>query len=93
MKNVRVRELEDFSNDFLRKIQDDEDEKTFIQRPFKTEAKIEDINESMRKKRSLNLPDFSITNLYRKKNKKKDPIVINKIYKYYHYSHKMCLSL
>ncbi len=93
MKNVRVKELEDFSNDFLRKIQDDEDEKTFIQRPFKTEAKIEDINESMRKKRSLNLPDFSITNLYRKKNKKKDPIVINKIYKYYHYSHKMCLSL
>ena len=63
MKNVRVKELEDFSNDFLRKIQDDEDEKTFIQRPFKTEAKIEDINESMRKKRSLNLPDFSITNL------------------------------
>ena len=93
MKNVRVNELEDFSNDFLRKIQDDEDEKTFIQRPFKTEAKIEDINESMRKKRSLNLPDFSITNLYRKKNKKKDPIVINKIYKYYHYSHKMRLSL
>ena len=94
MKNVRVKELEDFSNDFLRKIQDDEDEKTFIQRPFKTEAKIEDINESMRKKRSLNLPDFSITNLYRKKNKKKkDPIVINKIYKYYHYSHKMRLSL
>ncbi len=93
MKNVRVKELEDFSKDFLRKIQDDEDEKTFIQRPFKTEAKIEDINESMRKKRSLNLPDFSITNLYRKKNTKKDPIVINKIYKYYHYSHKMCLSL
>ena len=93
MKNVRVKELEDFSNDFLRKIQDDEAEKTFIQRPFKTEAKIEDINESMRKKRSLNLPDFSITNLYRKKNKKKDPIVINKIYKYYHYSHKMRLSL
>ncbi len=93
MKNVRVKELEDFSNDFLRKIRDDEDEKTFIQRPFKTEAKIEDINESMRKKRSLNLPDFSITNLYRKKNKKKDPIVINKIYKYYHYSHKMRLSL
>ena len=93
MKNVRVKELEDFSNDFLRKIQDDEDEKTFIQRPFKTEAKIENINESMRKKRSLNLPDFSITNLYRKKNKKKDPIVINKIYKYYHYSHKMRLSL
>ncbi len=88
-----MKELEDFSNDFLRKIQDDEDEKTFIQRPFKTEAKIEDINESMRKKRSLNLPDFSITNLYRKKNKKKDPIVINKIYKYYHYSHKMRLSL
>ena len=93
MKNVRVKELEDFSNDFLRKIRENEDEKVFIQRPVKTEANIEDINESIKKKRSLNLPDFSITNLYRKKNKKKDPIVINKIYKYYHYSHKMCLSL
>jgi len=93
MKNVRVKELEDFSNDFLRKIRENEDEKVFIQRPVKTEANIEDINESIKKKRSLNLPDFSITNLYRKKNKKKDPIVINKIYKYYHYSHKMRLSL
>ena len=78
MKNVRVKELEDFSNDFLRKIRENEDEKVFIQRPVKTEANIEDINESIKKKRSLNLPDFSITNLYRKKNKKKDPIVIIK---------------
>ena len=78
MKNVRVKELEDFSNDFLRRIRENEDEKIFIQRPVKTEANIEDINESIKKKRSLNLPDFSITNLYRKKNKKKDPIVIIK---------------
>ena len=78
MKNVRVKELEDFSNDFLRKLRENEDEKVFIQRPVKTEANIEDINESIKKKRSLNLPDFSITNLYRKKNKKKDPIVIIK---------------
>ena len=78
MKNVRVKELEDFSNDFLRKIRENEDEKVFIQRHVKTEANIEDINESIKKKRSLNLPDFSITNLYRKKKKKKDPIVIIK---------------
>ena len=80
MKNVRVKELEGFSNDFLRKLGEDE-EKIMIQRPVKTEIN-EDINEELNdisKKRSLNLPNFSITNLYKKKNKKKEPLVIKYI--------------
>ena len=77
MKNVRVKELEDISNDFLRKLGEDE-EKTIMQRPVKTEIN-EDLNEELNdisKKRSLNLPNFSITNLYKKKSKKKEPLVI-----------------
>ena len=80
MKNVRVKELEDFSNDFLRKLGEDE-EKIMMQRPVKTEIN-EDINEELNdisKRRSLNLPNFSITNLYKKKNKKKEPLVIKYI--------------
>ena len=52
-----------------------------IQRPIKTEIN-EDINEELNdisKRRSLNLPNFSITNLYKKKNKKKEPLVIKYI--------------
>ena len=76
MKNVRVKELEDFSNDFLRKLGEDE-EKIMIKRPIKTEIN-EELN-NISKKRSLNLPNFSITNLYKKKNKKKEPLVIKYI--------------
>ena len=68
MKNVRVKELEDFSNDFLRKLGEDE-EKIMMQRPVKTEIN-EDINEELNdisKRRSLNLPNFSITRKIRKK--------------------------
>ena len=75
MENVRVKELEDFSNDFLRKLGLDEDEKTLIQRPLKTEGNIT-ISNSRERRKHLNIPDFSITNLYRKKNKKKQSLVI-----------------
>ena len=75
MKNVRVKELEDFSNDFLRKLGLDEDEKTLIQRPLKTEGNII-ISNSRERRKYLNIPDFSITNLYGKKNKKKQSLVI-----------------
>ena len=94
MKNVRVKELEDFSNDFLRKLGEDE-EKIMIKRPIKTEI-TEDINEELNdisKKRALNLPNFSITNLYKKKNKKKEPIVIKYIIILIKYSPKMYLNL
>ena len=75
MENVRVKELEDFSNDFLRKLGLDEDEKTLIQRPLKTEGNIT-ISNTKERRKYLNIPDFSITNLYRKKNKKKQSLVI-----------------
>jgi len=94
MKNVRVKELEDFSNDFLRKLGEDE-EKIMMQRPVKTEIN-EDINEELNdisKRRSLNLPNFSITNLYKKKNKKKEPLVIKYIIILIKYSLKMYLNL
>ena len=75
MKNVRVRELEDFSNDFLRKLGQDEDEKIFVERPIKTEANI-DLNDLKERRKYLNIPDFSITNNYKKKNSKKPALVI-----------------
>ena len=78
MKNVRVRELEDLSNDFLKKLREDEDEKIFLKRPIKTENNTE-VNGSSKianKRNLLNLPDFSITHLYKKKNRKKEEIVI-----------------
>ena len=75
MKNVRVKELEDFSNDFLRKLGLDEDEKTLIQRPLKTEGNIT-VSNSRERRKYLNIPDFSITNNYKKKNSKKPALVI-----------------
>ena len=55
MENVRVKELEDFSNDFLRKLGLDEDEKTLIQRPLKTEGNIT-ISNSRERRKYLNIP-------------------------------------
>ena len=75
MKNVRVRELEDFSNDFLRRLGQDEDEKIFVERPIKTEAN-NDLNDLKERRKYLNIPDFSITNNYNKKNSKKPALVI-----------------
>ena len=74
MENVRVKELEDFSNNFLKKLGED-DEKIITQRRVKTETK-EELND-INKKRALNLPNFSLTNLYKKKKNKKEPLVIN----------------
>ena len=98
MKNVRVKELEDFSNDFLRKIGQDEDEKISSQRPVKTEVTedIEELINNNQKRKRLNIPDFSITKVYKKEINKKEPLVIiiyTIILKYYYYSHKMYLNL
>ena len=98
MKNVRVKELEDFSNDFLRKIGQDEDEKISSQRPVKTEVNedIEELINNNKKRKRLNMPDFSITKVYKKEINKKEPIVIiiyTIILKYYYYSLKMYLNL
>ena len=98
MKNVRVKELEDFSNDFLRKIGQDEDEKISSQRPVKTEVNedIEELINNNKKIKRLNMPDFSITKVYKKEINKKEPLVIiiyTIILKYYYYSLKMYLNL
>ena len=98
MKNVRVKELEDFSNDFLRKIGQDEDEKISSQRPVKTEVNedIEELINNNKKKKRLNITDFYITKVYKKEINKKEPLVIiiyTIILKYYYYSLKMYLNL
>ena len=74
MENVRVKELEDFSNNFLKKLGED-DEKIITQRRVKTETN-EELND-INKKRALNLPNFSLTKIYKKKKNKKEPLVIN----------------
>ena len=69
----RVKELENFSNDFLKKLyEDDSDSNQNSRKPIKT-----DINEEINKpyNNSINIPDFSITKKYRKNKRKKEPIV------------------
>ena len=84
MKNVRVKELEDFSNDFLRRLGDNnEDEKIISEKPLKTEGNIytnditeKIINNDISKRKLLNIPDFSLTKIYKAKNGQKKPLVI-----------------
>ena len=74
MNNDRVKELQDLSNEFLRKLgNEEEDDLNTINHPLKTE-----INENAKfnpNYRKLNLPDFSISRLYRRKNEKKVSLV------------------
>ena len=75
MKNVRVKELEDFSNDFLRRLgENNEDEKIILEKPLKTEGNIS--TNDISKIKPLNIPDFSLTKIYKAKNRQKKPIVI-----------------
>lgn len=102
MENVRVKELENISNDFLRKLGLGDEEKISSQLPVKTEGNYyynttePNINGDISKKRSLNLPNYSLTKLYKKKSSKIKPLVI--IYIFYIiiiiiYSLKMFLNL
>ena len=75
-KKMKRRKRKKMMNDFLKKLGENEDEKGFIQRRVKTEGNI-DMNESIEKKRLLNLPDFSINKKYKKKKDKKEQSVIN----------------
>lgn len=74
MNNDRVKELQDISNDFLRRLGEDEEEDlNSVKQPFKTETnENEKVNANCRK---LNMPDFSISRLYRRKNEKKVSLV------------------
>ena len=74
MNSDRINELQDISNDFLRRLGEDEDEFDSAKRPLKTEIK-EDFKNNANI-RSLNLPNFSITHLYRKEKEKKNSLVI-----------------
>ena len=73
MDNDRVKELQDISNDFLKRLGEDEDEIESIKKPLKT-----DINDDMKsnlKIRKINLPNFSLTKIYKKENEKKVSLV------------------
>jgi hypothetical protein len=81
MENVRVKELKDFSNDFLRRLGEDEEEKIIPEKRLKTEGNIDndDENNNISKRRILNLPDFSLTKLYKAQTTKKKHLVIKYI--------------
>ena len=77
MNNDRIKELQDISNEFLRRLGKDEDEINLsIKKPLKTE-----INEDTKTSsnisniRKLNIPDFSLTRLYKKQSEKKESLV------------------
>ena len=75
MKIDRIKELKDISNDFFKRLGEDEneDEIKTINKPLKTQ-----INEDMKTKSNkifLNMPNFSITHLYKGRNNKKVSIV------------------
>ena len=74
-KEPRIKELEDFANDFFKRLGDDDEEE--IDKPLNhsiTGESIENQKEKERR-RKLNIPDFSLEKLYKKK--KQDQIVIN----------------
>ena len=74
MNNDRINELQDISNDFLKRLGEDEDEELelhSIKNPIRTE--INDNNNSNTLK--LNMPNFSISRLYRKEKEKKPSLV------------------
>ena len=76
MNTERTKELEDISNDFLRKLGKNENEIDSLEKPLKTEL-IDEIKAKSNKK-ILNLPNFSLSQLYnRKANKKVTLVKIN----------------
>ena len=74
MSNDRVKELQDISNEFLRRLGEDEDEYESKKSPLKTEINSEIKSNS--KYNKLNLPNFSISRLY-KRESEKSPYHIN----------------
>lgn len=74
MNNDRIKELEDISNDFLRRLGEDEEELDLTKKSLKTEINQDKVNNSNTIK-NLNIPDFSLTRLYRKQKEKKPSLV------------------
>jgi len=74
MNNDRINELQDISNDFLRRLGEDEEEELHsIKNPIRTE--INDNNKDNSNTLKLNMPNFSISRLYRKEKEKKPSLV------------------
>ena len=74
MNNDRTNELQDISNDFLKRLGEDEElELHSIKNPIRTEINYNNKNNSNTLK--LNMPNFSISRLYRKEKEKKPSLV------------------
>ena len=78
MNNDRVKELQDISNEFLRKLGEKNEIDLSIKQPLKTEineyTNIRSNNSNMRK---LNMPNFSLTRYKKQKEKKESLVKIN----------------
>lgn len=74
MNNDRIKELEDISNDFLRRLGEDEEELDLTKKSLKTEINQDKVN-NLNTIKNLNIPDFSLTRLYRKQKEKKPSLV------------------
>ena len=73
MENERIKEIQDISNDFLRKLGEDDDDIILSNKPLQTE-----MGENGRNTigtRKLNMPDFSISRLYKRQKNNKASIV------------------
>ena len=73
MENERIKEIQDISNDFLRKLGENDDDINLMNKPLQTE-----VGENERYTigtRKLNMPDFSISRLYKRQKNNKDSIV------------------
>jgi len=77
MENERIKEIQDISNDFLRKLGLDDDDINLSNKPLQTE-----VGENAKNTidaRKLNMPNFSISRLYKRPQNNKVSIVkINK---------------
>jgi hypothetical protein len=77
MENERIKELQDISNDFLRKLGEDDYDINLSNKPLQTEVGENERNSINTRK--LNMPNFSISRLYkRQKNEKVSIVNINK---------------
>jgi hypothetical protein len=73
MENERIKELQDISNDFLRKLGENDDDINLMNKPLQTEVGENERNTIGTRK--LNMPDFSISRLYKRQKNNKASIV------------------
>ena len=73
MENGRIKEIQDISNDFLRKLGEDDDDIILSKKPLQTEMGENERNSINTRK--LNIPNFSISRLYKRQKYNKASIV------------------